>query len=282
MDQVKITLPCGFETTYDTLQIGEKVIRCILCNSEDLIVEDILNRPENRLRLKQKQFELESENLKKLQSKLLTVKKDPRVYVEKSFETILNDLDVRREEVKKDFEKKVDKYYTSLRAELEDLKVSSINKLEQNLTQETESVDFLLKNLIIDDKSIENIQSNLDQLNEKIDQVNELIMLADIGKSQQLFFYHASFDISDLFGIIVENDPNFEYEENFFLEDQNRFNSVVQVDENRILSGSSDGIIQMWDLNDAKCLLTFNGQSQGIFNLSILENNLYRKLLNFG
>ena len=180
---------------------------------------------------------MESENLKKLQSKLLTVKKDPRIYVEKSFETVLNDLDVRREEVKKEFEKKVDNHYTYLRKKLEDLKVSSINKLEQNLNQETESVDFLLKNLIIDDNSIDKIQSNLEQLTEKIDQLNELIKLAEIGKTQQLFFNHDQIDIFEIFGTIVENDPKFEYEENFLLEEQHHFNSIIQVDENKILTG---------------------------------------------
>ena len=54
MDQIIINLPCGFETTYGTLQTGEKKIRCMMCEDEDLIVESVLNLPANRLRLKQK------------------------------------------------------------------------------------------------------------------------------------------------------------------------------------------------------------------------------------
>ena len=48
MDKVKIHLPCGFETTYDSLRNGEPVKRCLMCDEEDLVVEDILKKPRNR------------------------------------------------------------------------------------------------------------------------------------------------------------------------------------------------------------------------------------------
>ena len=67
--------------------------------------------------------------------------------------------------------------------------------------------------------------------------MNELIMLAEIGKTQQLFFYHNQINIFEIFGTMVENDPKFEYEENFLLEEQHHLNSIIQVDENKILTG---------------------------------------------
>ena len=70
MDKVKITLPCGFEITYERLKTGQNVIRCKMCDKEDMVVEDVLNQPANDLRLKTKKLELNVENLKKLKFEL--------------------------------------------------------------------------------------------------------------------------------------------------------------------------------------------------------------------
>ena len=129
MDEVIINLPCGFETTYGSLRTGEPVKRCLMCDEEDLVVEDILRKPRNRMRLKERELEIEIENLRKLNQKLSTVKQ--------SYEQIFNELDLRREEVKREFEKKLDNYYTKLRRDYEAEK-SAIQKLKSN----QEKIDF--------------------------------------------------------------------------------------------------------------------------------------------
>ena len=110
MENLLISLPCGFETTYGTLQNDEKNFRCMMCREEDLNVDDILNRPGNQLRIKQKEIEIEFENLKKMDIKISSIKKDPHFYVDKCFEQILNELDLRRETLKTEFEQKLNDY----------------------------------------------------------------------------------------------------------------------------------------------------------------------------
>ena len=50
-----------------------------------MIVKNILNLSENRLRLKEKQTEIESYNLKKLSIELNSIKQNPRLYVEQTY-----------------------------------------------------------------------------------------------------------------------------------------------------------------------------------------------------
>ena len=76
-----IILSCGFETTYGSLQNGGNIMRCIICGDEDLNIEEILNRPRNRLRLKEKELGLEMESLRNLNEKSSTIKQDPSFYV---------------------------------------------------------------------------------------------------------------------------------------------------------------------------------------------------------
>ena len=69
MNEMIVNLPCGFDTTYGELVKGEKKKKCMMCEEEDLDIQSVLNLPANRLRLKQKQIELEIENLKNLSGK---------------------------------------------------------------------------------------------------------------------------------------------------------------------------------------------------------------------
>ena len=78
MDDALITLPCGFVTTYGSLKNAEKVIRCMMCEDEDINVEEILNRPGNRLRVKEEEIKIEIENLKKMSNRISMLKKDPK------------------------------------------------------------------------------------------------------------------------------------------------------------------------------------------------------------
>ena len=54
MDQVQITLPCGFRTTYASLQTGSHIIGCMKCDEEHIYIRDVLNRPRNSLILREK------------------------------------------------------------------------------------------------------------------------------------------------------------------------------------------------------------------------------------
>ena len=50
MDDTVISLPCGLDITYVNFKKRQKTTRCILCGKEDVNINDIVNRPGNRLR----------------------------------------------------------------------------------------------------------------------------------------------------------------------------------------------------------------------------------------
>ena len=57
MDEVTINLPCGFETTFGKLKNCDNIIRCMMCEEEELNVDSVLNLPANQVRLKEKKIE---------------------------------------------------------------------------------------------------------------------------------------------------------------------------------------------------------------------------------
>ena len=101
-----------------------------MCDEEDLDLDDLLNRPGNRYRLKEKEVELEIEALRNLNEKLLSMKQDPHFHVEKSFERIFNQLELRRVEVKQTFETQINEYYDQLRKNLEYVDQKIFSELE--------------------------------------------------------------------------------------------------------------------------------------------------------
>ena len=94
MDQVQITIPCDFETTYASLQTGSHIMRCMMCDEEHIYIRDVLNWSCNSLRLREKHLELKIHKLQEMYDKFSTIKQDPSFCVEKSFERI--GLEARR------------------------------------------------------------------------------------------------------------------------------------------------------------------------------------------
>ena len=65
-----------------------------------------------------KELEIETENLKQIKSELNSIKHNPPIYVEQSFERVFSQLDLRREKLKNEFEKLIDDYYKKIRRDL--------------------------------------------------------------------------------------------------------------------------------------------------------------------
>ena len=191
MDQTIFSFQCGSQTTYGDLKKCQKISCCIMCDKEDLDVNNFLNRPENRFILKEKELELEIENLRLLNQKLFTIKQDPRFYVEKSFDRIFNELELRKEEVKKSFDTQINEYYDNIRKNLEYKQQSIINDINENLIEKIGFVDIVKQESYVDEDE-ENIKIVETQLNKIGNETNKLKRkLSNIVYSEnlKLFFY---------------------------------------------------------------------------------------------
>ncbi|CAF0825547.1 unnamed protein product [Brachionus calyciflorus] len=284
MDQVKITLPCGFETTYRALNFGgEKVKKCIMCEQEDLIVDSVLNLPANRLRLKEKEIELELEKLKKLQNEISSVKQDPHFYFEKSYERILIELDIRKEVVKRKFEKKLDDYYTNLTKDLKAQKDTIIKNFEENLAKEAKSARTAFERPSID--SLTNIEEKfsvletyLKEISQKSDDLNKLIRLSKKGQNKKLHCCRDNIDIERIFGDIVTSDPQLNYKPAVVFDNRQNDSSFIfcreEVAENKFLFGF-DKKIQLWDVSEKKRLMEYTGHSDHVLALCMIQNDMF-------
>lgn len=216
MDTVQIILPCGFEIDYGCLKNCDQVIRCMMCDEENLVIHEILNRPRNRLRLKEKYLELKTQTLHEMRNKLSNIKQDPRFYVEKSFERVFNELDLRREEFKKKIEKKIDDHYTRLRKKLEEKKSTALEKVNKEFkTQEVQIGDLSMeKSLVKNSQDLKDkinlIESDLKRITQKSQEISKLIDFAEIGEKQRMIFGNDNLDIETVFGEIVQ-DEKLEY-----------------------------------------------------------------------
>ena len=213
-----------------------------------------------------------------MNDKLSTIKKDPRFCVEKSFERIFNDLDLRREELKKAFEKQIDDHFTKLRNKLEDKKLSAINYLDYNKSEEVDFCDLLkeketnnMENLC-SKKKLDQTESMLKSIKEKSKEVKYKMFPYEYGEDFKLVYSDIQFDMNRLFGKI-RSDVSFVYYESYIFKDQKMsFNIVEEVDDNKILFTTSNQIL-LW--SGEKILRTFIGHTGKVNSVYKLKNDLF-------
>lgn len=260
MDETVINLPCGLEITYGNFKKRQKTSRCIMCDQEDLNVDEVLSRPGNRLKLKEKELEIETENLQNLCYKYFLIKQNPRVYFEKSFERNLNELNVRKEELKKEFEKQINDYCAQLQNNLEETKLSMINQIDEDLNHKEIDIVVIkqentssIENAFDLKQKLESIDSNLNEIAKNRNLIKKAISIVDFADKLKLVSSNNEMNIQKLFGKI-QNFNLFDYKESYVL--NGHLGSILcltKIDHNRILTGSNDKTIKLWNINERKC-----------------------------
>lgn len=163
MDDLDIILTCGFTTKYKHLKDKSGFMKCSFCQTNHLNLEQCLNLPKNQLEIKRKQLQIETE---KLNHDLNAYKNDPMYFIESSLEKIKLEIDLRREEIKLNFNNKLDKYCDELFKQLEQESKFKYSCYDQSLS-EIDHLEKEINSLQIDDcieidKKIDLIESKLD------------------------------------------------------------------------------------------------------------------------
>ncbi|CAF0778945.1 unnamed protein product [Brachionus calyciflorus] len=275
MDKVIISLPCGFDTTYGNLKKCLKIHRCIVCDEEDVNIDNLLSRPINLYKLKEKELESEIENFRNLNDKLVSMKHDPNFHVEKSFERILNQLELRRAEVKKCFEAQINKYYDTLRKNVEDKKQSILNEILKNNQFVKVKRESFVEDAVDLEEKIKIIETKLNEIDNENKMLKKQLANFIYGDSLNLFYSNEKFDMEKIFGKIQDMN-SFGYEEKELLNGHSDSVLCLEwVDDDRFLSASMDQTIKLWNIKNGQCLMEFkeNSNKSFISALCLLRNH---------
>lgn len=288
MDELILHLPCGQKTLYKNLKNKPNIIECVECKSHDLIIDQVLNLPTNRLKIKQIEYELEMENFLRINHSFEEIKHDPKFYIEKNLKDVKNELDLRRNNLKD----LIDMYYNELNKKIEDFMEKKADKIDQtmgnidtnvNTNEINDQMDYQTKStLVVND--LKNIKTKISTIKNLINNV----------KSQNVKFVPAKhLAINDLFGYLVlinENTSDIfnsndiisdsvsatsEYKLKRIININQSINDIKLIEKHKILVASKDHTISIWDTNRNICLRKFKAHSDSVFCLCILNDEMF-------
>ncbi|CAF1080092.1 unnamed protein product [Brachionus calyciflorus] len=212
MDNLEMFLPCGFLVSYKDLNNQTENFVCIICKDHILNKAECLNIKSNNLKIKEKKVEISCENLLNLSKQINLIIQDPTKAIKESFSSVKNQLDLKRETLKK----QIDDHYFKLLNYLENIENNVIIDKNRALPvfsnfncepyKLDSSIDLNQKSSILD--------GFLKDLNEKIACLNESLYDLNIGENYKLKVAKNLPQIEDLLGTI-EFDPlnNYEFKE---------------------------------------------------------------------
>lgn len=212
MDNLLITLPCGFRTKYNANFRRKDKFKCPVCKNHLTSAEECFKMTRNKLAINQHLLDLKSIDLSDNFKHLEMINKDPSFYIDESFSELKNQIDVRREEIKLFIINQIDDYYEDLL-----LKIDQQKKLK--LKEFSEKVEKIFSNKILMEKfEISNdldINFQLDLVDQKKDIMVKLIKSTNeviddfTAKNLHLNQSKKNLNIADLFGNLgPSNKPN--------------------------------------------------------------------------
>ncbi|RNA14835.1 hypothetical protein BpHYR1_035793 [Brachionus plicatilis] len=184
MDDLSISLPCGFSAKYKDIFYNCDEFPCPVCKTHALKSKECLTITKNRLVLIEKSFELKKNHYDHLLKEFEKYKNEPKIYLDESFDCFKRKVDHRREEIKVMLNEKIDEYHDGLLAKIETKKCAKLKELEEKIKQiealdlvNLSSVTNILNDLIEPNFKLANSSHNISklfgQLNLKEDEIDD-------------------------------------------------------------------------------------------------------------
>lgn len=170
MDDLIITLPCGFTSIYKEIFCNKDKFLCPYCKNHLITSQECFNMTKNKALIKEKTFELKKKNFTDCIQNFQMTFNDPKSSIDNAYENLKNKIDIRREEVKLIMEKKIDDYYENLLEIIENEKKQKLNEFQQEFEQ-TLLLEKDLINLKID-KIIE-VNYKMDIIDDYCDKIDQ-------------------------------------------------------------------------------------------------------------
>lgn len=202
MNDLIITLPCGFTIKYNEIFNEKEKFTCPFCKNHLVITQECLNLPKNKLLINEKKFELKKKYFTNCIHSHQVKNIDPKSAIDNTYKNLENQIDLRREQIKLIMEQKIDDYYENLLEIIENEKNQILNEYKEQL-EKISSFEKDLNNLIIDHDT--DIKYKLDRIKNYSNEIDKAIrfLISENKLNSTNWVFNQSddhFKIEDIFG----------------------------------------------------------------------------------
>ncbi|RNA43948.1 ubiquitin carboxyl-terminal hydrolase 7 isoform X1 [Brachionus plicatilis] len=182
MDEIQISLPCGFSANYRAILISNGRFPCPVCKKHNITKQECLKMTRNKMLINEFNFNLKKKKYEELMQEFENYKNDPEYYIDESFDSLKREVDLRREEIKVMLNKEIDDYHDGLLEKIDmerDLKLKELKeRIQQTQTLDLvkfdadrnsdvySKIDFFEKNNLKIDNGINLVENIINDLNE--------------------------------------------------------------------------------------------------------------------
>ena len=251
-EDFEIYLPCGSTVQYKELKNQPNTIDCLVCKNHTIDIDECLEMKKNKLNIKRRHYEIESQKYEKLKVEMASVKVKNEVVLDQEFVKLKNAADLRREELRK----QIDEYYFKLLDEIEDKRNVCLKKISEKADEinsfkqpvEENSIEFYKQNLMVMEKEVKNLEN--------------FINFSQNGTFYDLKSKMKNSKMNKIFGQIsfneqyIKNNFKFEYAKKF-VGHQGHVMRAQYIDNDKLISACDDHTLRLWDLNTGECLKKF-------------------------
>ncbi|RNA39254.1 ubiquitin carboxyl-terminal hydrolase 7 isoform X1 [Brachionus plicatilis] len=131
MNEVDIILTCGFSSKFKDIAYINDNFTCPVCKSHEISLDECLNMNRNKLVLLQKSVQTKMDGFFERTKNAQLYKNNTEYHMDKCYEKLKNEIDVRREELK-EFEQTFDKI-KSLEKEIKNFKIEDNAKINDQI-----------------------------------------------------------------------------------------------------------------------------------------------------
>lgn len=253
MDDLTVTLPCGFTVDYKQITQLQNRFICPICLTHQIERQECLNMNRNKLVLNQTDLNLKQKKLSECRQSLEIYRNMPNYFIDDNRATFKFKIDARKEFAKLFLNHKIDQYFQNVikdydhksNLKLKEFKdkIEKINKLEKEVTEtkNQENLDFVNK--------LESINNSCKKIDDLIKMINSAIsILSEENFSNYLDLENILKNIFNLKkdeNIINSEEENY-FRNNFLLEknvygkvksycNKNGYGSIQRKDKNEVI-----------------------------------------------
>lgn len=288
-----IVLPCGYSICLNDLSILSDVFDCMFCPSHRISKEVCLNMHRNKSTLKELEYLEEViflEDLKDQCTKMNEIKSDLNHFINEHISSVINSIDLKREELKVIAIKQIDDYSDKLIKQVKSFRIGYEKSLEENLQfLESDQLNDLLENkrekTKIDVKEkysfyeheIGKIKENKTKLTRLQKQVEEIKTVEFKNQPIEL-----ELNLENTFGTLEKlpytSDQTFDDLRTLELETtivahSEEITCINHAGKGEIVTVSADKTIKLWNMDNSDLNRVYDGHPYKIYDVKLIDDD---------